>query len=193
MSNHSNKEVDMSDYPLHTLETAPEKSRPLLEASQKEMGMIPNLHAVMAESPSVLEAYQTLHQLFLDSSFDDDEKTVVWQTINVENACHYCVPAHTGIAKMMKVSDDITDALRDEKPLPNDRLEALRTFTLAMMNKRGNVSEEDLQAFHDAGYSRQQVLEVILGLSQKTLSNYTNHIAETPVDKPFEKFRWSKS
>jgi alkylhydroperoxidase family enzyme len=103
------------------------------------------------------------------------------------------VPAHTGIAKMMKVSDDITDALRDEKPLPNDRLEALRTFTLAMMNKRGNVSEEDLQAFHDAGYSRQQVLEVILGLSQKTLSNYTNHIAETPVDKPFEKFRWSKS
>ncbi|HCW91980.1 MAG TPA: carboxymuconolactone decarboxylase [Marinobacter sp.] len=183
----------MSDYPLHTLETAPEKSRPLLEASQKEMGMIPNLHAVMAESPSVLEAYQTLHQLFLDSSFDDDEKTVVWQTINVENACHYCVPAHTGIAKMMKVSDDITDALRDEKPLPNDRLEALRTFTLAMMNKRGNVSEEDLQAFHDAGYSRQQVLEVILGLSQKTLSNYTNHIAETPVDKPFEKFRWSKS
>jgi uncharacterized peroxidase-related enzyme len=193
MSNHSNKEVDMSDYPLHTLETAPEKSRSLLEASQKEMGMIPNLHAVMAESPSVLEAYQTLHQLFLDSSFDDDEKTVVWQTINVENACHYCVPAHTGIAKMMKVSDDITDALRDEKPLPNDRLEALRTFTLAMMNKRGNVSEEDLQAFHDAGYSRQQVLEVILGLSQKTLSNYTNHIAETPVDKPFEKFRWSKS
>ena len=183
----------MSDYPLHTLETAPEKSRPLLEASQKETGMIPNLHAVMAESPSVLEAYQTLHQLFLDSSFDDDEKTVVWQTINVENACHYCVPAHTGIAKMMKVSDDITDALRDEKPLPNDRLEALRTFTLAMMNKRGNVSEEDLQAFHDAGYSRQQVLEVILGLSQKTLSNYTNHIAETPVDKPFEKFRWSKS
>ncbi|MBC7191623.1 carboxymuconolactone decarboxylase family protein [Marinobacter sp.] len=183
----------MSDYPLHTLETAPEKSRSLLEASQKEMGMIPNLHAVMAESPSVLEAYQTLHQLFLDSSFDDDEKTVVWQTINVENACHYCVPAHTGIAKMMKVSDDITDALRDEKPLPNDRLEALRTFTLAMMNKRGNVSEEDLQAFHDAGYSRQQVLEVILGLSQKTLSNYTNHIAETPVDKPFEKFRWSKS
>lgn len=183
----------MSDYPLHTLETAPEKSRPLLEASQKEMGMIPNLHAVMAASPSVLEAYQTLHQLFLDSSFDDDEKTVVWQTINVENACHYCVPAHTGIAKMMKVSDDITDALRDEKPLPNERLEALRTFTLAMMNKRGNVSEEDLQAFYDAGYSWQQVLEVILGLSQKTLSNYTNHIAETPVDKPFEKFRWSRS
>ena len=182
----------MSDYPMHTLETAPEKSRPLLEASQKEMGMIPNLHAVMAESPSVLQAYQTLHQLFVDSSFDNEETTVVWQTINVENACHYCVPAHTGIAKMMKVSDDIIDALRDEKPLPDDRLEALRTFTLAVMNKRGNVSKEDLKAFYDAGYGRQQVLEVILGLSQKTLSNYINHIAETPVDEPFEKFRWSK-
>ncbi|WP_414683321.1 carboxymuconolactone decarboxylase family protein, partial [Methylophaga sp. UBA4502] len=103
---------------------------PLLDNSLKAFGMIPGLHAVMAEAPGILEGYQQLHQLVLDSSFDNDEKTVVWQTINVENACHYCVPAHTGIAKMMDVSDDITNALRDETPLPSDKLEALRTFTL---------------------------------------------------------------
>ncbi len=183
----------MSDFTLHTVDSAPEKSRPLLEASQQEMGMIPGLHAVMAESPSVLNAYQTLHQLALDSSFDKDEITVVWQTINVENACHYCVPAHTGIARMMEVSDDITFALRDEKPLPSDKLEALRTFTLAVMNKQGNVSKSDLDAFYSAGYRQRQVLEVILVLSQKTLSNYINHIAETPVDEPFRKFEWKKA
>lgn len=182
----------MTDFTLHDTKTAPEKSKPLLENSLKGFGMIPSLHAVMAEAPGVLEGYQKLHQLVLDSSFDNDEKTVVWQTINVENACHYCVPAHTGIAKMMEVSDDITNALRDETPLPNERLEALRTFTLAVMRKQGNVSKEDLNAFYQAGYQHRQVLEVILVLSQKVMSNYINHIAETPVDEPFKKFAWQK-
>ena len=118
---------------------------------------------------------------------------MVWQTINVEHECHYCVPAHTGIAKMMKVSDDIIDALRDETPLPSDKLEALRTFTLAMVRTRGNVTEQDLQAFYDAGYAQRQVLEVILGLSQKVMSNYVNHIAQTPIDEPFKKFEWKKA
>jgi uncharacterized peroxidase-related enzyme len=182
----------MTDFPIHDVESAPEKSRPFLEQSLKEFGMIPGLHAVMAEAPGVLEAYQKLHQLVLDSSFDNDEKTVVWQTINVENACHYCVPAHTGIARMMEVSDDIIDALRDETALPSNKLEALRTFTLAVMHKAGNVSKEDLDAFYKAGYNQRQVLEVILVLSQKTMSNYINHIAETPVDEPFKKFEWHK-
>jgi len=118
---------------------------------------------------------------------------VVWQTINVENECHYCVPAHTGIAKMMDVSDDIIEPLRNETPLPSDKLEALRTFTLAVMNKQGNVSKEDLEAFYSAGYGKRQVLDVILVLSQKTMSNYINHIAETPIDEPFKKFEWQKS
>jgi alkylhydroperoxidase family enzyme len=182
----------MSDFKLHDKSTAPEASKPLLENSEKAMGMIPGLHAVMAESPQVLEAYQTLHQLVLDSDFDNDEKTVVWQTINVENACHYCVPAHTGIAKMMDVSDDIIEPLRNETQLPSDKLEALRTFTLAVMNKQGNVSKEDLEAFYSAGYGKRQVLDVILVLSQKTMSNYINHIAKTPIDEPFKKFEWEK-
>lgn len=183
----------MAEFKKHDMNTAPEGAKPFLENSQKSMGMIPGLHGVMAESPQVLEAYQKLHQLVLDSSFDNDEKTVVWQTINVENACHYCVPAHTGIAKMMEVSDDITDALRNEAPLPSEKLEALRTFTLAVMKKQGNVSQEDVAAFFEAGYNNRQVLEVILVLSQKVMSNYINHIAETPIDEPFKKFAWSKN
>lgn len=182
----------MTDFKLHDENSAPEAARPLLEGSKKSFGMIPNLHAVMAEAPGLLEAYQTLHGLFVDSSFNADEITVVWQTINVENECHYCVPAHTGIAKSMKVSDDITNALRDEIPLPNEKLEALRTFTLKMMRQHGNLSEDDVNAFLGAGYQQRHVLEVILGLAQKVMSNYTNHLAETPVDEPFKKFAWRK-
>lgn len=78
----------MADFTLHNKESAPEKSQELLGTSLKSFGMIPSLHAVMAEAPGLLEGYQRLHQLFLDSSFDDEETTVVWQTINVEHACH---------------------------------------------------------------------------------------------------------
>lgn len=158
----------------------------------KTFGMIPGLHAVMAEAPGVLEGYKELHRLVLESSFDNDEKTVLWQTINVEHGCHSCVPAHTGIAKSMKVPEDITNALRDETPLPSDKLEALRRFTLAVVRNRGNISREALQAFYEAGYTQRQVLEVILGVSQKVMSNYINSIAETPVDEAFKKFAWHK-
>ncbi|MGB0134047.1 carboxymuconolactone decarboxylase family protein [Dokdonella sp.] len=182
----------MSTFTLHDLNSAPEAAKPLLEESQNAFGMIPGLHAVMAEAPVLLEGYRVLHGLFLDSSFNADEKTVVWQTINVEHACHYCVPAHTGIAKSMKVSDDVSNALRDETPLPTAKLEALRNFTLAMLRQRGELEENQLQEFLAAGYTRQNVLEVILGLSQKVMSNYTNHLAKTPVDEPFKRYAWEK-
>lgn len=182
----------MTTLKIHDIETAPEGSKALLENSQKAYGMIPGLHGVLAASPELLKAYQELHQLFTETSFNNDELTVVWQTINVEHGCHYCVPAHTGIAKMMKVDDAIIDALRNQTPLADAKLEALRTLTLYITRNRGNVSQADLEAFYTAGYGEQQVLEIILGLSQKVISNYTNHIANTPVDEAFQKFAWKK-
>ncbi len=182
----------MSDFKIHDLETAPEASKPLLEKSQANFGRIPGLHGVMAESPQALEAYQLLHKLFTETSFDKDELTVIWQTINVEHECHYCVPAHTAIAKRMKVDDAISEALRNETPLPSEKLEALRTFTLKMVRERGNVDEASIQAFLNAGYTRQNILEIVLGISQKVMSNYINHLAQTPIDDPVKPFAWTK-
>ncbi|MFU8813819.1 MAG: carboxymuconolactone decarboxylase family protein [Pseudomonadales bacterium] len=183
----------MSEFKLHDLNTAPEASRPLLEDSLQAFGMIPNLHAVMAESPALLKGYKKLHELFTQTSFTAAEQTVVWQAINVEHGCHYCVPAHTAIAKTMQVSDAVIDALREETALPDARLEALRRFTLRVVRQRGQIAAADLQAFIDAGYSRQHVGEVLLGVAQKVMSNYLNAIAETPVDQPFQKFVWRRS
>jgi alkylhydroperoxidase family enzyme len=182
----------MTEFTLHDEESAPEASKTLLADSQKAYGMIPGLHAVMAEAPGLLEAYQTLQTLVENASFDKDEVTVVWQTVNVEHACHYCVPAHTGIAMSMGVGEEITDALRDETALPNEHLEALRTFTLSVVRDRGDVDSEEVQTFLNAGFSKRQLLEVILVVSQKVMSNYTNHIANTPVDEAFKKFEWKK-
>lgn len=172
--------------------TAPAAAVPLIEKSKAAFGRLPGLHAVMSRAPALLEGYQVLHRLFAqETSFDAEEKTVVWQTINVYHECHYCVPAHTGIAKMMKVDDAISDALRDETPLPNAKLEALRTFTLVMADSRGNPTQADLDAFYAAGYGEEQVLEIVLGLAQKVMSNYTNHLADTPVDAPMQQFAWT--
>ena len=181
------------NFPSHDLTTAPEASKPLLEASQKAFGRLPGLHKVLVESPQAYEAYQLLHKLFTETDFDAEELTVVWQAINVEHGCHYCVPAHTGIAKMMKVSDEISTALRDETPLPTAKLEALRTFTVQMVRSRGTVTDAQIEMFFAAGYGHRAVLDVILGLAQKTMSNYINHVAVTPVDEVFHPLKWERS
>ncbi len=179
-------------FTLYTTENAPEASRPLLEKSQQAFGMIPNLHAVMAAAPAVLEAYQELNQLFQQTSFNAAELTVVWQTINVEHGCHYCVPAHTAIAHMMQVDPAITNALREERPMPDEKLQVLHLTTLALVRKRGRLNEDELQRFQAAGYGQQQLLEIILGISQKVMSNYINHLAGTPVDDAFKDFIWTQ-
>ena len=112
-------------FTFHDLETAPEGSKPLLKNVLASSGRIVDFYAVMAESPEALSGYSALSKAFNASSLNSEEKTVVWQTINVEHECHFCVPAHTAMAKAMKVSDEVTNALRDETPLPNSKLEAL--------------------------------------------------------------------
>jgi len=173
---------------LYNQDNAPEESQKLLQNSLAAFGMIPNLHATMAESAPLLEAYQTLHTLFQKTSFNAEELTVVWQTINVEHDCHYCVPAHTGIAHMMKVDNAIIEALRNGTKLPSEKLQALHTTTLSLVRNRGQLSNEEKSAFLSAGYEQRQLLEIVLGLAQKVMSNYVNHLAQTPVDDAFKKF-----
>jgi len=93
---------------------------------------------------------------------------------------------------MMKVDPSLTEALREQKAMPTPKLQALQDMTLKVVRKRGNILDEDMSEFFAAGYAQRQLLEIILGVSQKVISNYVNHIAETPVDKTFQKYSWSK-
>ena len=176
----------------HDLDTVPEASRPLFKHLLETTGRN-GFYAVLAESPQALEAYTRLHELFSATTLNNDEKTVVWQTINVENECTFCVPAHTFMARMMGVDDAISTALRDETPLPTARLEALRTFTLLVVRNRGFVEDEDVSAFLAAGFTHINILEIIVGTAQKTISNYVNHLAKTPSDEKYQQFAWTKA
>ena len=182
----------MTDFIIHTQQTAPASSAPLLEKAQAAYGMVPGLFGVLAEAPKALEAYQTLGKLFSETSLTTTEQHVVWLTINYENDCGYCVPAHTGLAKLDGVADDVIEALREGQALADTKLQALNTFTVQVVRSRGWVTDDDVQAFLDAGYTQRHILEVVLGLAHKVLSNYTNHIADTPVDAVFQKFAWKK-
>lgn len=182
----------MTQFKIHTLDTAPAASKPLLDKSIKAFGSVPGLYGVLAEAPKALEAYQALAAFFQDTSLTTNEQHVVWLTINYENDCGYCVPAHTGLAKLDAVPDDIIEALRNGTPISDPKLEALRTFTVQVVQKRGWVTDDDVLTFLAAGYTQQQILEVILGVAHKVISNYTNHIANTPVDAVFKKFAWEK-
>ncbi|WP_374764292.1 carboxymuconolactone decarboxylase family protein [Yunchengibacter salinarum] len=180
------------DFKLHTKDTAPAGAKDILEGAEKKYGFVPNLLATMAEAPAVVEAYATLGGIFDKTSFSPTERQVVLLTVSRENVCTYCMAAHTVIAGMQDVPDDVVDALRNDTPIQDEKLEALRRYTRAVVESRGNPSDADVKAFFDAGYGNQQVLEVNLGVTFKTLSNYTNHVAHTPVDSAFKSAEWSK-
>lgn len=180
------------EFTRHTPETAPEAGRPLLQASQDRYKFVPNLHAVMAEAPPLLEAYQALGDLYSKTSMSVLERQIVLMSINYDNNCHYCMAAHSAIATMEKMPEDILTALREGKPLADIKLEALRAFAAKLSAQRGWVDDADVQIFLDAGYTKQTVLEIVLAVGYKVLSNYTNHLAQTPVDPAFKDFTWSK-
>jgi AhpD family alkylhydroperoxidase len=112
-------------------------------------------------------------------------------TISRENGCTYCMGAHSFLADNMSgVPKPVTDALRDGKPIPDERLASLSQFTRVMFTTRGRPSPDDVQDFLRAGFSERQVLEIILALAVKTLSNYSNHVFHTPLDDAFAGRRW---
>ena len=180
----------MTHFKTHTIESAPDRSRPILEGAKKAYGQVPNLLATMADAPALLEAYTAIGQIFDKTSLSPSERQVVLLAVSRFNKCEYCVAAHSVIASVQKVPDDVVDAIRDDHPIADAKLEALRRFATEIAEQRGFVSDAQVQAFLDAGYEQSHVLEVLVGIAMKTLSNYTNHIAATEVDPAFASRAW---
>ncbi len=180
----------MSEFKVHTVDTAPEKSVAFLQGAQQAFGFVPNLIGVLAESPAAVEAYLTLSKIFDKSSLSPVERQVAILSISRVNECDYCMASHSVIASMQKVPADVIQAIRNDKPIADEKLEALRTFAVSLIEKRGWLSESDVDTFRSAGFSQAQVFEVVLAASLKTLSNYTNHLTETPLDDAFASRAW---
>lgn len=181
----------MTDFTTHTIETAPHASKPLLEGAKAAFSFVPNLLGTMAESPAMLEGYMTLAGIFDKTDLSETERQIILMTNNRLNGCVYCMAAHTTISQMANVAADVIDALRNNTPIANPKLEALRLFAVQINESRGWPTEAQVEAFLTAGYTRQNILDVILGTSLKVMSNYTNHVAETEVDGAFAPNAWT--
>lgn len=173
----------MARLPIQSIDSAaPEASKRLIAANQAA-GFVPNLLGVLANAPTALEAYQTVVGINARSSLSPEQIEVVQITAARRNGCNFCVAGHTRAARhKTNLPEDIVDALRDIQALSDPKLNALARFTLAVINQRGAVSDDELQAFLDAGHSQANVLDVVLGVSLATLCNYANNVAQTPIN-----------
>lgn len=181
----------MSRLTIQTPETAPEGSKPYLEASKARNGFIPNLMGVLANAPTAVEMYVKVGEINGRTSFTLEERETVQITAATNHGCAFCVAGHTAICyKQGKLAPELVNAMRDQTPLPNPKLEALAEFTRAVIRSRGAVSPAELQAFYDAGYGEQQVLETILGVALATLCNFSNSLAGTELNPELSAYRW---
>ncbi len=183
------------DFTIYNTENAPEESQPLLKAAKENFGFVPNLLGEFAEAPAVLEGYLSLNELVGKTDFSPAEQQLAILAVSIENECHYCSAIHSTILKnQIGVDENIVNAVRNGDSVPDAKLNALVTYVKTTVESRGFVDEADVQAFLDAGYSNQNVLEVNLIIALKTISNYTNHLAKTPLDEPFqpEKLEFAK-
>ena len=186
-----NTESTMSRITVQSIESAPEASRPYLEKAKARNGFVPNLLGVLANAPSAIETYLTVTEINSRSSFTLAEREVVQITAATNHGCSFCVAGHTAIAyKQGNLSTELVEGLRQQTALPDARLEALATFTRAIIRSKGAVSEAELADFKAAGYGEQQVIEVILGVALATLCNFSNVLADTELNPELAAYRW---
>lgn len=181
----------MTEFRQHTPETATPEGREALDRAEKEFGFAPNLLRTLAEAPAAAHAYLDLGNRMGQSGLSPAEQQVVLLATSFENECDYCMAAHSMGAEMAGVDEATRKAMRKGNELPDPRLNALWGFTRGVVKERGRISTGDLGSFLDAGFTRANVLEVVTGVAMKTLSNYTNHLAATPLDEAFEAQRWA--
>jgi uncharacterized peroxidase-related enzyme len=181
----------INGFTLYENSTAGTSSAELLDGVKKAWGFVPNLHRVLAESPAALEAYNTLWEIAEKTSFTPQERNVAYLAIIYENECTYCMAGHTNLSRMAKVDPDTITAIRNGRPLADPKLEALRQFAAKITRQRGVVSETDVSAFKAAGYDNRAVLDLLVLAATKLISNYTNHLAQTPNDEFMKGAEWT--
>lgn len=179
----------MSDFRVHTVDSAPGASAALLKGLQQELGMIPNLAASMAESPELLKGFLVVREILEHGSFRQGEIQVLALTNAFENGCRYCMALHSTFALKVGVPSEDVKALRAGHNPHTPRLRALSAFSRRLVRDRGNAPEE-LSAFLAAGFTRRQALEVVLQVAASIIPNFSHHLTSCPIDEVFAAQRW---
>lgn len=172
--------------------TIPTESTPLMEDVKTKYGFVPNLINGMSKSPEMLTAYLQLSAAFETSSLSPEEREIVQLTVSRMNECEYCTSVHSMMAEKTGLEWDTIEKIRNRQPVSSERYEALRMFTEKLVQKQGSVSHDVWTAFTAAGFDERAGLDVVIGVSLKTLTNTVNHLVDTPLDQEFQKRHWSR-
>jgi len=164
-------------------ETTTGKSKELFTAVQNKLGFIPNLIKVFGNSPATLQTYLSLGELTASGNFSNKFREQLALTIAEENDCNYCLSAHTAIGKMNGLSEEEIIASRKSQAKEAKKQAGLQ-FAKSVTKNRGKVTTEELKTIKEAGYSDEDILEIVLNVVSNTLTNYVNHIANTEIDFP---------
>jgi alkylhydroperoxidase family enzyme len=174
----------MQRFVVHTLESAPEKSRQPLQVLKQKFGFVPNVAAAMAASPVLINAFIGGFASFHGGSFSESEKQALLLTNAVTLKCPWAVAFHSTMALQEGVASSDVRAIRDGKLPADARYAALSAIAKALIEKRGNVTEADIENFTSVGYSQVQILEVVTGIGMSTMASTTGNLAGTPVEDP---------
>ncbi|HEX5337552.1 MAG TPA: carboxymuconolactone decarboxylase family protein [Gallionella sp.] len=173
----------MVSFTFHTPENTSGKTQELLAGIRKGYGFVPNLFGYMAEAPTTVEAYLALNELVSRTSLTPAQQQVALLAVSVANDCDFCTVAHRAMGKMKGASQQTLKAVSSHSAIDDPKDRALAEFAQSVTEKRGRPSDTEVQAFLNAGFTKQQILEVILIVSIKTLSNYINHLTHPEPNK----------
>jgi alkylhydroperoxidase family enzyme len=180
----------MTGFPVHTLDTAPEGSKPALRQLQSTFGMLPNIAGAIATSPVLINSLVGLFGNVHGGSFSEAQVQTVLLTDAVTNASTWAVAFHTALALKEGLDPADVEAMRQGR-LPKDtKLAALSALARTMIEKRGRLDGQDIDRFLAAGFGRDHLLEVIAIVAASTITNYTGSITKPPLEPMFQAHAW---
>jgi AhpD family alkylhydroperoxidase len=188
---HDIKRYAMSNFPLHTIESAPEKSKPVLRALQQTFGFIPNVAATMAESPVLINGFIGVFENVHAGSFTEAQMQTLLLTNAITNACPWAVAFHTALALKHGLDPADVQAIRERRVPTDAKHAALSTLAKRLIEKRGRLDDGDLRAFFASGFGSEHVLEVITVVAASTITNYAGNVAAPPLEDAFAAHAWS--
>jgi AhpD family alkylhydroperoxidase len=181
----------MSTFQVHTIDSAPEQSKPVLQQLQQTFGFIPNIAGTMAESPVLISAFINLFQKVHSGTFTEAQIQTLLLTNAVTNACTWAVAFHTALALNEGLTPADVDAIRAGRAPADRKHAALSMLTKTAIQKRGHLDARDVSVFLEAGFRRDQLLEVLAVAAASTITNYVGSITQPPLEPQFQVHAWT--
>jgi len=165
-----------------TVNDAPVASRLLLDSVKKQLGTIPNMFRLIANSPSALEGYVALSDAFNKGALPAARRERITLVIAEVNGCHYCLSAHTYLGKNLAKLDEDEILANRRGASNNAEADAAVRFAVKVAQERGHVDGSDIGTVKAAGYDDAEVIEIVLHVALNTWTNYVNEVAKTDID-----------